>query len=366
MSFVDAGPYYVPRPLLGISVGGGSAQTAITSAADDAAGLVMRSPVADTLNNVGFLVEDALTSGAVTVNVSLQGVDDTTGLPDGTPDQNVDVTSIASNTFYESGTLGRVLTLGERFAIVLDCTASTSVQIYRVTSAGGIAKNYMGGVENYWLTKTAGTWTKAPTVIPLILLKFASAGIVPIPGVWPLRITSGSLFKIDEALSSTLEYGNTFTFSHDVYVDGAWFYLDVEADTTVVHFRDSHASSSPDATYTIDKDCRGDATIGHVEARWAPRLIPNGQACVLSVFGGASASGSLSWATVNDAAYWSQMDYMGDDCHWIQGTTATAPSGWTATTTKRAMCGLRVSKASTTEVPGALQYHGGMTGGCEG
>lgn len=362
MSFTDVGPYYVPRVPTGVVLGGGSAQT-LTNASDHRFGLVMRSPIAGTLNKVGFLVGTANpTPTGTNLAFSLQGVDDTTtGFPDGTDDQTFAFTDVASNTWKEATSLGRTLALNERFAIVIECTLGTSCQIQRCVSTGGANHTYLGGVENYNLTYASGAWSFAPTVTPLILLEYAE-GIVPIPGVWPLK---ANIFE-NQTLSSTIEYGNQFTFAHDVYVNGAWVFIDADADGTEIRFYDTLASTSPDATYTIDTNCRSTNAGGLVFARWAPRPVEAGAACVVSAFGGASASGSVGYHQVNDVSYWQQLDYMAGDCHYITGTSGTAPSGWTPTTTKRISCGLSVVQAIETDVPGAMLVNSGLLGGMRG
>lgn len=275
MAITDWCPFRVPiNPPY--DQNGGLVSSGITlNASGDRIGFVIQCPKAGTLDKFEWKTGSVGNNPDNGMRMSFQGVDPTTGFPDGTPDQYRDITgTFSANTWQvpglmtSDGTDGgskRTVAAGEYLACVIDFVsfvASDSIVV--AVSSSPISSNCN---SQFVADASSGTYAKSTSQQPNLALKYddGTYGVFTFP-CWPLLDVEVTAFNT--ASTPDERALKIVGFPQNVRTIGAWAFGDFDGDLDIVLY---DAASSVVDTASLDKDLRGVTTPGLSFVTW-----PNG------------------------------------------------------------------------------------------
>jgi hypothetical protein len=278
-----------------------------------------------------------------TLKVSFQNVDDTTGDPDGTPDQyrtivvgngddNVALqTGILSSDGTDNGTK-RTVVAGERLAIVFEFDSFVAGNILLTARSAAAGPGSSGQIYSDHFT---AAWVKSAN-LPMVALEYSDGSYGPIPYVDPS--VSGMAAEVFASDDTPDERGLIFQAPFSAKVMGFWANVDIDADADVVLY-DSDGTT-PLETYRLDSNVR-QATHSlpyHVPISTEVTLTKDTN-YRLTLKPASTTDVGLMVGNVPAAAV---MDAYsgGQECHY---TARTDGGAWAETTTKRPFMGLILS-----------------------
>lgn len=366
--------FYAPLLPIGnswCSSGGVSGTAPLMDELGDRIAVMFRCPIAGDIDSISFVTGSVTTgngtsTGAENIRVTLEGVDLTTGLPDGTPLQTEDYVDISSNSLHTapaSGAWGETVTKGQSLALVFKVNQAGmtgSCGIYMIsTSTNGFRQGWAYTATFEDNGAGGGSWTKQPTFQPMLLITYNGVGNVVVPGV---HVPMVYQFMKFQALGTSTMYGNRLTLPFAYKTDGAWYVSDTDDDVTVEFFETTAAGSAAES-HSFDKDVRPGTVNGVYFVSFDSEYqVAKDTSVIVAAKGASSITNGCTYFEVADTNYLSLLDNYGNLIQYASGTAGS----WTMTNTKRVQCGLHISKIISTDIAGAMLNYQGMAGGMNG
>ncbi len=302
------------------------------------------------ITRVGFRFGTVSKGSGSGLTVSLQNVSTTAAVPlqpDETQDQTVAISNAnipASNSWYRTNALSanRTVTHGEWLAVVIEYDGSGRIgtDAINITGLGDMSAN--GAVCQFCSSalKTGGAWART-FILNNVILEYSDGTFGTLGGPWSvmtLPCSAQSTLNLNTG-STPDEAGLRFKLPFEAYVEGAWFYSTISANTVdfdVVLYEGTTAVStlSVDASYANNTAIRP----GWVFFSSPGRVKPNTE-YTLALKPTTANNLGMAYIDVSDANHFQAMAG-GTDWHWNQRTDAGA---WTPTTTRRPLMGLLLS-----------------------
>jgi hypothetical protein len=242
---------------------GGIVNLGTSSTTIDAAGeaviVVLSANEAKTLDTISFRF-GSITSAA-DIKVSIQGVDATTGNPDGvishyrvfptvSGDANSFVTTGLITTDGTDGGAKKTFTLGEKFAVVFEFNSAVgNLQIWDAGLIGNRA-GYNG--NNYLIQYLSSVYTKQAARSPMILFNYSDGTVSNHPSVWPPFVPSSA--NLNSGSATFDEAGITFTPNFSFKATGVSGLFSLAGDADMVVY-DSDGTTALE-TLSLDKDIK--------------------------------------------------------------------------------------------------------------
>jgi len=195
-----------------------NASTFLMDASGEYVSLVLCAPMAGTIDKFGTFLAAVGNAPDNGLRFSMQGVDLSTGLPDGVVDQFATVASGSVTTgWLDPGAFdtSRTVTRGELFACVVDFptfVAADSVTVQGMVLGGG------GSFEGFPYG-TSITGTKSAAAIPQIYLHYTDGGGLWVPAstqMWPYSSVATQTLDVD---TTPDEIGLAFTLPYRATLD---------------------------------------------------------------------------------------------------------------------------------------------------
>ena len=205
-------------PILDSEAGNiGTVNSMLLDSAGEAAASIIRISKSGTLTRVGYRTAAASVAGSM--NIIIQTVDTSTGLPSGTiwstaASAQINVTGGNDNQFFEvTLSSGAVITTGDLVALVFQNSDGTGT--YNIGDAGKPASNNFP----YTATFAGGIWNKR-TNLPINSLYYSDSSYSYVEGVLPYVGGAQTVFNTNDANN---ERGNAISFPWPCQVGGMWF-----------------------------------------------------------------------------------------------------------------------------------------------
>ncbi len=320
----------------------GSLSSILMNAVNDKVAFIVTVPKPGTLDKAEFYMAAVGNNPDNGIRISFQGVDATTGFPDGVQDQYRDITGTVSvgwqtpGLMTSDGTDGgskRSVTQGEKVAVVIEFVsfvASDSVSPGIITSAS----SFTGGQSlMYTADASTGTYVKTTTSQPIVVLKYDdSTYALPTAGVGYGPVTTFT--NTSYASNSTPdEYASTLQFPFGVRVIGAWARMDLNDDCDLVLY----SGTSALATTSIDKDITASNVAGLFAGYFASsQTLSANTTYRIAVKPTTTTTSQIYRFTFPSTAI---MNAQAPGSNWYESTRTDAGS-WSDTTTNRPVVGL--------------------------
>jgi hypothetical protein len=290
------------------------------------------------IRRVGFLFGTVTKAGGSGLTVSLQNVDLTTGAParpDGTQDQTVAIAnadaSFASDTWYRTDALSadRSVAFGELISVVIEFDgsgrlSSDAVNIKNLPVGGTPLQENLGMVSHF-----TASWAIV-AVAPNIILEYDDGTFGTLEGGMPCSaITTTNL----NTGSTPDEMGLKFRVPFPCKVDGAWFgAASAQASRDFSILFDT-------ATVSIDADTVRTTAGAPNRVGFSEVTLAANTDYYLSFRPDTASNNTVQDITVADANHFTC--YPGGTSWHL--ATRTNAGAWSDTTTRRPLCGFRIS-----------------------
>ena len=344
------------RPLTQFMTGAAGEFSILLDATGEKAGYIFRAPRTGTIDRLGFRTKVVTT--AQTLRVGLEGVDATTGFPNGTQYGGSVVgtqAAPATDTFYEVtlGT-GAAVTLGDYVAIVIQFDAT-------VGNLNLCGYDYMGGAGNLHVpygTHFTAAWAKL-NPIPAASVRYNDATYAGI-GLLPFRVPLNTTFNSG---STPDEIGNIFTLPGPMRCVGVNFWADLDQPTDIVLYAGD--GSTVLTSLSFDPDIRLGIVTGEFFGYWPSVLLAKDTSYRL-IYKPTTTTPSILVRSVSVVAA-GMLDMCPGGTVWHK-TSRTNAGAWTQDTLTR-MLGLNLIIDQMDDGvggAGGLLVHPGMGGGMRG
>lgn len=295
-------------------------------------GMVFKPSVSDTITKVGFRTTAV---NAATMDIRLETVDLTTGLPTGTlfgTNTNGSKVLLASddNAYFEvTLTSPATVTPDDYVAVVVRTTTSTA-------GTFGYAALSNTGYSTPYSAINTGSWARQ-NAIPLFSICYGTSGYINHIGILPVKAVNTHTFSNADTPDI---YSNKITIPFNCKIKGVWALVDADGDFDInIYSSDGTtvlASASNDAEYP---------GVTSVTTNYLP-LDTEVEFSAGDVFWVAiepTSATSMSAYSLDFESTDIKKIYIGSSCEYSTAKTPTQPSDWTTTTTRVLACGIMIS-----------------------
>jgi hypothetical protein len=306
----------------------------------------MRAPKAGNVHKLDFRT-NTVTTGA-TIEVRLETVDATTGLPTGTlfgtntNNASVVIAGADDSTWFAVAlTADAAVTLGDVVAIVFKNPSSSfgNMEVGAYTADSQSSSGYV-------VSQAAA---KVTAVNPLAALEYDDGTYSYIPGVWPVETFTTVSFN---NTSTPDEIGLRFSIPFPARIAGAWFWMDGDSGPFSVHLYGSDGATNLFTAVAIDNDqiSQASTTGGIMFVKFSPQTLTASTNYRLVLEPTSATNISLFTFDVDTTVGAALLDAYpgGDEFHYTTAKNPAAEGDWTQTLTRRPFIGLLFDQVSNT------------------
>ena len=354
MALVDI-PYLYYPPLPARCAGSPTNSGKVIDAAGEKQGGTFYATATATIRKVGFPVQLVTSSGDV--DVRIETIDATTGLPSGTlvhasADATITISATGWNTADFGDGNGAPVTRGTQYAVVIQDNASSAPNIQI-----GVSNNDQFSDFPYQLGFVS-SWAKVSNVNPIFSLEFADATYMVLP-LNNQHVATAATSVFSNA-SSPDHRGLKFQVPFACRIAGCWTWFDMDGNADIKLY-DSDGTTVLE-TQGVDKDIRR-TTAGNIQIVW----FDNSEILTIDTFYRIAVAPSTTTSiryynvSINSTAI---MDSLPGTSNWH--STSKKDAGWTDVTSTRPVIGLIIDQLDNGVSAGGLITHPGMAGGMRG
>jgi hypothetical protein len=346
------GAFDLPRPPVGIAGIATLGSTSTLTASGFKNAKIIQAPKAGNVRKIGFRA-GAVSGTEPTVDVRLESLDRSTGLPTGTlVGTNTNGSQLVASNIYYTTTLtaDAAVTQGQLLAIViafLSGSGSPSIVIQDFSDEGGNGTRDFPYVANNPNT----SWTKTASS-PLMHLEYDDGSVEAIPGAWPISaVTSVTITSATDPDCVGVQCNLPF----DYKIIGVWVWLDCTAANANFNVKLYDSDGHTDiAAYAHSGAIHGGTIAGifYLTLDRTPTLLGNTN-YMLAIEG--SSTGNVIVQTYDVPSGLIDVLSGGGNFIYVSAKDPSSDSSWTRLSTRRAAIGLRVQgigDAITVVLPG--------------